>query len=80
MEAALTYDDLLKNFVLYVDPKKLQGTKDDAAVMHLLSEASPQSIASHAHLPTGAGPRVASYAARLRDRTDWNIRLDALSV
>ena len=33
-EAALTDNDLLKNFALYLDPKKLQGTKDDAALMH----------------------------------------------
>jgi len=29
-EAALTDDDLLKNFTSYVDPRKLQGAKDDA--------------------------------------------------
>ena len=43
-EAALSDDDLLKNFISYVDPRKLQGTKDDAAVMHLLSNAPAQSI------------------------------------
>ena len=43
-EAARTYDDLLTSFAAQLDPKRLQGTKDDAGVMRLLRGAPAQTV------------------------------------
>lgn len=43
-DAARIYDDLLANFSEHLGPQKLQGTKDDAEVMHLLRGAPAQTI------------------------------------
>jgi predicted aspartyl protease len=42
--AARTYDDLLMHFSNQLRGEQLQGTKDDAGVMHLLRGAPPQTI------------------------------------
>lgn len=38
-DAARTYDDLLAHFTAQLDRHRLQGTKDDSCLMHLLSAA-----------------------------------------
>jgi hypothetical protein len=43
-DAARTYDDLLTHFAAYFDRQRLQGTKDDSGVMHLLRQVPPQTI------------------------------------
>jgi len=43
-DAAQTYDDLLTHFAAYFDRQRLQGTKDDSGVMHLLRQVPPQTI------------------------------------
>ncbi|MBV9625501.1 MAG: aspartyl protease family protein, partial [Acidobacteria bacterium] len=43
-DAARTYDDLLSQFGSQFDQLRLQGTKDDARVMHLLGGAPAQTI------------------------------------
>lgn len=43
-DAARTYDDLLANFSGQLGATQLQGTKDDAGVMHVLRRAPPQTI------------------------------------
>jgi Aspartyl protease len=43
-DAAETCDDLLTHFASELGPRKLQGTKDDCGLMHLLREAPAQTI------------------------------------
>src|SRR5271170_3545743 len=43
-DAARTYDDLINNFSSQMEAKKLQGTKDDAQVMHVLEGTPAQTI------------------------------------
>jgi predicted aspartyl protease len=43
-DAARAYDDLLTHFAGQLGSKQLQGTKDDAGVMHLLQGAPAQTI------------------------------------
>lgn len=43
-DAARTYDDLLAHFTAQLDPNRLQGTKDDSGVMHLLRGVPVQEI------------------------------------
>lgn len=45
-DAARAYDDLLTNFPREMEPERLQGRKDDAGVMHLLTGAPAQTIKS----------------------------------
>jgi hypothetical protein len=44
-DAARIYDDLLAHFARRLDHRQLQGTKDDAGVMHLLRGVPVQTIA-----------------------------------
>ena len=43
-DAAQAYDDLLAHFARQLDGQRLQGTKDDSAVLHLLRDAPEQTI------------------------------------
>jgi Aspartyl protease len=43
-DAARAYDDLLTHFAIELPRKKVEGTKNDAAVVHILREAPPQTI------------------------------------
>jgi hypothetical protein len=43
-DAARTYDDLLTHFAGQMEPKKLQGTKDDSESIHALRETPAQTI------------------------------------
>jgi predicted aspartyl protease len=43
-DAARTYDHLINNFGSQMEAKKLQGTKDDAQVMHVLQGSPAQTI------------------------------------
>lgn len=46
-DAARTYEELLAHFAHQLDHEKLQGTRDDAGVMHLLSGSPVQTITWH---------------------------------
>ena len=43
-DAASTYDDLLAHFSKELDKERLQGTRDDAGLLHLLAGAPAQTI------------------------------------
>lgn len=43
-DSTQAYDDLLTHFKSQMDPKQLQGTKDDSGVIHILRDAPAQTI------------------------------------